>query len=59
MGSDSDLPVMEKAAEVLKEMGVACELDISSAHRLPDRTAEYAKTARQRGLDKLFSVFRK
>ena len=53
MGSDSDLPVMEKAAEVLKEMGVACELDISSAHRLPDRTAEYAKTARQRGIEVL------
>ena len=53
MGSDSDLPVMEKAAEVLKEMGVACEMDISSAHRLPDRTAEYAKTARQRGMEVL------
>lgn len=53
MGSDSDLPVMEKAAEVLKEMGVACEMDISSAHRLPDRTVEYAKTARQRGLEVL------
>jgi len=53
MGSDSDLPVMEKAAEVLKEMGVACEMDISSAHRLPDRTAEYAKTARQRGIEVL------
>ncbi|NTW60556.1 MAG: 5-(carboxyamino)imidazole ribonucleotide mutase [Nitrospirae bacterium] len=53
MGSDSDLPVMEKAAEVLGEMGVACEMDISSAHRLPDRTAEYAKTARQRGIEVL------
>ena len=53
MGSDSDLPVMEKAAEVLKEMGVACEMDISSAHRLPDRTADYAKTARQRGIEVL------
>ena len=53
MGSDSDLPVMEKAAEVLKGMGVACEMDISSAHRLPDRTAEYAKTARQRGIEVL------
>lgn len=50
MGSDSDLPVMEKAAEVLKEMGVPYEIDISSAHRLPDRTAEYAKTARARGI---------
>lgn len=51
MGSDSDIPVMEKAAEVLKEMGVPYEMDISSAHRLPDKTAEYAKTARQRGIE--------
>lgn len=51
MGSDSDIPVMEKAAEVLKEMGVLYEMDISSAHRLPDKTAEYAKTARQRGIE--------
>ena len=51
MGSDSDMPVMEKAAEVLKEMGVPYEMDISSAHRLPDKTAEYAKTARQRGIE--------
>lgn len=53
MGSDSDLPVMEKAADVLKEMGIAYELDISSAHRLPDRTAEYAKSARSRGIEVL------
>jgi len=51
MGSDSDLPVMEKAAEVLKEMGVLYEMDISSAHRLPDKTAEYARTARGRGIE--------
>lgn len=51
MGSDSDLPVMEKAAEVLKEMGVPYELDISSAHRLPEKTANYARTARERGLE--------
>lgn len=53
MGSDSDLPVMRKAAEVFKEMGVACEMDISSAHRLPDRTAEYARSARERGIEVL------
>jgi 5-(carboxyamino)imidazole ribonucleotide mutase len=53
MGSDSDLPVMRKAAEVFKEMGVACEMDISSAHRLPDRTAEYARSARDRGIEVL------
>lgn len=53
MGSDSDLPVMEKAGAVFEEMGVPYEMDISSAHRLPDKTAEYAKTARARGLEVL------
>ena len=53
MGSDSDLTVMRKAAAVLKEMGVSCEMDISSAHRLPDKTAEYARTARERGIEVL------
>ena len=51
MGSDSDLPVMEKAAEVLKEMGIGYEMEISSAHRLPEKTAEYAKGARGRGIE--------
>ncbi len=55
MGSDSDLPVMEKAAEALKEMGVAYEIDISSAHRLPEKTAGYAKTARERGIEVLIA----
>src|SRR4030065_1749030 len=55
MGSDSDLPVMEKAAEVLREMGVPCEMDISSAHRLPEKTAHYAKTARERGIEVLIA----
>lgn len=53
MGSDSDLAVMQQAREVLKEMGVSCEFDISSAHRLPDKTAEYARTARERGIEVL------
>lgn len=51
MGSDSDLAVMDKAAEVLKELNIPYEIDISSAHRLPDKTAEYAKTARERGIE--------
>jgi len=51
MGSDSDLPVMAKAGEVLNEMNVSYERDISSAHRLPEKTAEYARTARQRGIE--------
>ncbi len=55
MGSESDLPVMEKAAEVFREMSVPFEMDISSAHRLPDKTANYAKTARDRGLEVLIA----
>ena len=51
MGSESDLPVMEKVEEVLNCMGVPYEMDITSAHRLPDKTAEYARTARQRGIE--------
>jgi len=55
MGSDSDLPVMEKAAEVLKRLGVPSEMEILSAHRLPEKTAGYAKTARDRGLEVLIA----
>lgn len=55
MGSDSDLSVMVKAAEVLADLGVSYEMDISSAHRLPDKTAEYAKTARDRGIEVLIA----
>ncbi len=55
MGSESDLPAMEKAAEVLTEMGVAFEMDISSAHRLPEKTADYARTARDRGIEVLIA----
>ena len=51
MGSDSDLAVMEKAAEVLKQLNIPYEIDISSAHRLPEKTAEYAKSARERGIE--------
>jgi len=50
MGSDSDLPVMKDAAAVLDELGIASEVVISSAHRVPDKTADYARTALQRGL---------
>ena len=55
MGSDSDLPIMEKAAEVLKAMGISYEMEISSAHRLPEKTARYAKTARERGIEVLIA----
>jgi 5-(carboxyamino)imidazole ribonucleotide mutase len=50
MGSDSDLPVMQEAAEVLELLNIPYELTIVSAHRTPDRMYEYAKTAQKRGL---------
>jgi 5-(carboxyamino)imidazole ribonucleotide mutase len=50
MGSDSDLPVMQEAADMLRELGVAFEMTIVSAHRTPARLYEYAQTAEQRGL---------
>ncbi|MCL2568858.1 MAG: 5-(carboxyamino)imidazole ribonucleotide mutase [Oscillospiraceae bacterium] len=50
MGSDSDLPVMRGAADFLREMDVAFELTVVSAHRTPDRLYEYATTAKERGL---------
>jgi 5-(carboxyamino)imidazole ribonucleotide mutase len=50
MGSDSDLPVMAEAATTLQKFGVPFEIEISSAHRSPARTSEYARTAIARGL---------
>lgn len=50
MGSDSDLPVMQDAAKVLDELGVQHEVQIVSAHRTPEWMAEYAKSARERGI---------
>ncbi len=50
MGSDSDLPVLRAAAEVLAELGVPWEMTIVSAHRTPRRLYEYAQGARERGL---------
>ena len=50
MGSDSDLPVMKDAAEIISEAGVAFEMTIVSAHRTPRRLVRYAETAVQRGL---------
>ena len=50
MGSDSDLPVMAKAAGVLEELGVEYEMTIISAHREPDIFFEYAKGAEDRGI---------
>jgi len=50
MGSKSDLPVMQEAADVLKELGVEFELTIVSAHRTPHRMVAYAESAREKGL---------
>ena len=49
MGSDSDLPVMSKAADVLEELGIEYEMSIISAHREPDVFFEYAKSAEEKG----------
>jgi 5-(carboxyamino)imidazole ribonucleotide mutase len=50
MGSESDLPVMKEAADILKDFGVPFDIRVCSAHRAPDETAEFAKTAQQRGV---------
>jgi len=50
MGSDSDMPVMAKAAEILDKFGIEYEMTIISAHREPDIFFDWAKTARDRGL---------
>ena len=50
MGSDSDLEIMREAAKALEGFGIAYEMDVTSAHRSPDRTAEYAKNAAGRGI---------
>ena len=50
MGSDSDMPVMAKAADILEKLGISYEMRIISAHREPDVFFEYAKTAAERGI---------
>ena len=50
MGSDSDLPTMLEAANVLKQFEIPYEVGVYSAHRSPHRTAEYVRSARDRGL---------
>lgn len=49
MGSDSDMPVMAKAADILEELGISYEMKIISAHREPDIFFEYAKSAEAKG----------
>jgi phosphoribosylaminoimidazole carboxylase PurE protein len=50
MGSDSDLPIMTEAAKILEEFGIGYELVLTSAHRTPERTTKFAKTAAARGV---------
>ena len=49
MGSDSDMPVMAKAADILEQLGISYDMRIISAHREPDEFFEYAKTAEDKG----------
>ena len=49
MGSDSDLPVMSKAAEILEKFGIDYEITVISAHRMPDIFFDYAKSAEEKG----------
>ncbi|HEX6503552.1 MAG TPA: 5-(carboxyamino)imidazole ribonucleotide mutase [Terriglobales bacterium] len=50
MGSDSDLEIMREAGKALDDFGIAYEIDVTSAHRSPDRTAEFARKAAERGI---------
>src|ERR1700692_4736376 len=50
MGSDSDLDIMREAAKALDDFGIAYEIDVTSAHRSPERTAEFARKAAGRGV---------
>ncbi len=50
MGSDSDLPIMKEAIEILNEFGIETEVDIVSAHRTPEKLFDYAKNAHTRGI---------
>lgn len=50
MGSDSDLPIMTEAAKILDEFGIGYELMLTSAHRTPERTTKFAKSAAGRGV---------
>jgi 5-(carboxyamino)imidazole ribonucleotide mutase len=51
MGSDSDLPIMKQAGEMLDQFGVEYELDIVSAHRTPEKLVEFASNAHKRGIE--------
>ena len=56
LGSDSDLPLVEDGLKLLKEMEVQFKVDISSAHRHPDKTASYARGARDEGFEVIIAA---
>lgn len=56
IGSENDLPLLSKGIELFKKFGVAFEVELSSAHRTPDRTARYAREAEGRGLKVLIGA---
>lgn len=55
MGSDSDLPVMQAAADILEELNINYEITVVSAHRTPDRMFEYSKNAKRRGISAIIA----
>lgn len=56
VGSDSDLPIMEEGFAFLKALDVSYEIDISSAHRHPDKTVKYAREAREKGVEVIIAA---
>jgi 5-(carboxyamino)imidazole ribonucleotide mutase len=56
LGSDSDVPLMKDGLGLLKEMGIAYKIDISSAHRHPEKTFTYAKSARDDGFEVIIAA---
>jgi 5-(carboxyamino)imidazole ribonucleotide mutase len=56
MGSTSDLEIAREAAGKLKELGIPCEMKVISAHRTPDRAAQFAKTARENGFAAIIAI---
>jgi len=51
IGSDSDMPIMEGAGKILKELGISCTMTIASAHRTPERTIQLASEAEKEGIE--------
>jgi 5-(carboxyamino)imidazole ribonucleotide mutase len=56
MGSKSDLETMQPAQDILKQFGIDCEIAIISAHRTPDKARDYAKSARERGIEVIIAA---